>query len=153
MISNEQHTKAMDKVRLLVNVRERSVLEIEKRLQKDGFTHEEIKDAIDTSLRCNLISNERFASAYIRGKVRLGWGKEKICSSLKQKGITDSEISKCEDDFLPDEEEYEKALEILQKRPSNSKNKLASYINRLVNKGYSFELANRAARDFIAHEA
>lgn len=152
MVSIERHTQSMDKVRALVNVRERSISEVKERLKKAEFTDEEINDAIETSLRCNIISDERFASAYIRGKVRLGWGRTKILSRLKEKGISDEIISLCANDFPSSEDEYSQALKILQKRPSNSNNKFASYVNRLLRKGYSYDLAKRVAKDFIADE-
>lgn len=150
MVTEQRHNEAMDIVRALVNTRERCVHEVKLRLIKAQFSNEEIDDAIDTSLRCNIISNERYASAYIRGKTHLGWGKEKIILRLKQNGISDETIYKCESDFPSEDEEYSIAYSILSKKPSQSKNKFASYMNRLISKGYSFDLAKRVTQDFIA---
>lgn len=152
MVSDDRHRQAMDKVRALVNVRERSLLEIRKRLERANFTLEEIKDAIETSLRCNLVSNRRFASAYIRGKTHLGWGKSKIIQNLQKEGISEEDILACSDDFPSQEDEYQRAFQILAKRPSNAKNKYQSYLRRLISKGYTFDMANKVVHDFISFE-
>ena len=75
-VSLKRHIAVMDKITALSNVRERSRKETRERLARSGFSEEEIQDGIDTALRVGLISDERYARSFIRGKVHAGWGRE-----------------------------------------------------------------------------
>ena len=59
----------MEKINALIAVRERNLKEVRERLSSSGFTPEEIDDALETAVRVNLINEERYARAFIRGKV------------------------------------------------------------------------------------
>lgn len=150
MVTPERHSQAMEKVNLLVGVRERSVREMRERLSRAGFTQEEVEDAIETGLRVNLINEERFTRAYIRGKSHCGWGQAKIVQRLRASGITQELITLCSDEFPSSDEEYQRAMRELSKRSCSSKDPYASYMRRLVSRGYSYELSARAVRDHLA---
>lgn len=150
MVSASRHIEAMEKISSLINVRERCVKETRERLIKSGFTEEETEDAIATALRVGLISEERYARAFIRGKTHSGWGRDKIVQRLHLSGIEDETIFQCGDEFSSPDEEYENALRELSKRPSRSSNPYASYMRRLVSKGYSYDIATRAVKAYLA---
>lgn len=143
----------MEKINALLNVRERCVKETRERLARCGFDQEEIDDAVSSALRVGLIDEERFARAFIRGKAHSGWGRLKIVRQLHQKGIPDEVIQACADDFPSSDMEYEAAMHELSKRPARSSNPYASYMRRLVSKGYSHELSARVTKDFLAQDA
>ena len=75
MVTSQRHSEAMEKINVLVGVRERSVKEVRERLASCDFTHEEVEDAIETAVRVNLINEERYTRAFIRGKTHSGWGR------------------------------------------------------------------------------
>lgn len=152
MVSAERHMKAMDKVHSLVSVRERSEREVAERLAKSGFSEEEARDAAETAVRVGLVSDERYARAFIRGKTHRGWGREKIVMRLKASGVDGSVIESCSDAFASPEEEFENALAVLRKLRSRSSDPYASYVRRLVGRGFSYGTARRAARERVAEE-
>lgn len=144
-----RHIEAMDKIAALVSVRERNIKEVKERLKSCDFSPEEISDAIESAVRTGIIDEERYASAFIRGKISSGWGKNKICQRLTADGISSEIIQNCSNLFLSQDEEYNNALKALQKHPCTSKNPYASYMRRLISKGYSYDIANRAVNEFL----
>ena len=152
MLSAQRHIEAMDKIAALVNVRERTCRELRERLLKLGFTEEEVADALESAVRSGLVSEERYTRAYIRGKVALGWGRRKVIDRLQREGIDEALIACCEDEFPDEEGEYAMALKELSRRRSTSSDPYASYMRRLVNKGYGYEVAQRAVRAYLSEE-
>ena len=147
--SSDRHQAAMKKIGALVNVRERCEKEVRERLARAEFTPEEIDDAVATALRYSIISDERYARSFIRGKTNLGWGRLKITQQLERNGISDAIITSCQDEFSSADGEYERALHELERRPTHAKNPRSSLMHRLVNKGYSFDVANRAVSEYL----
>lgn len=144
-VSLKRHIAVMDKITALSNVRERSRKETRERLARSGFSEEEIQDGIDTALRVGLISDERYARSFIRGKVHAGWGRERIIRRLEECGVDSSVISACQNEFASPEEEYE-----LEKRSCHAADPYASYMRRLLGKGYSHEVSARAVHDYLS---
>lgn len=153
MVSPERHSEAMEKINVLVGVRERTAKEVRERLAKCGFTSEEVEDAVETALRVNLINEERYARAFIRGKTHSGWGRVKITARLAANGVDEEIIASCADEFSSTQDEYEVAMAELSKRAANSKNPYATYMRRLVGRGFSYELSTRVVRDFLAMQS
>lgn len=150
MVSPERHIAAMEKVNALVNVRERTIKEVRERLRRCDFSSEEIDDAIETALRVNLINEERYARAFIKGKTHSGWGRGKILRRLQESDIPEHVIQSCESEFSSGNEEYLMALRVLEKRSTHSKNPYATYMRRLINKGYSYEISQRAVSEHLS---
>lgn len=140
----------MEKINALVGVRERTVKEIRDRLATCGFTSEEIDDAVASALRVNLINEERYARAFIRGKTHSGWGRVKITARLVANGVDEETIALCADEFSSPHDEYDMALAELSKRSANSRDPYATYMRRLLGRGFSYELSTRVVRDFLA---
>lgn len=149
-VSPERHIEAMDKINALVNVRERTRKEICDRLRRAGFSEAEVQDAVASAVRVGLISEERYAFAFVRGKAHLGWGRNKIAQRLHQDGIPDEIIDACMEEFSDDDDELERALRELAKRPCRAADPYSSLMRRLVSKGYSYEVAQRAVRQHLA---
>ncbi len=148
-----RHAEAMEKVHALVSVRERCAKELRERLVRCGFSEQEAAEAVDAAQRCGLFSNERYASALIRGKTRAGWGREKILARLREMHISEATIELCAADFASPAEERARAMADLESHPSRSANPQASLMRRLVNKGYSFGLSREVVAEFLARPA
>jgi regulatory protein len=142
----------MEKIASLIAVRERSIIETHERLGKSGFTPEEADDAVATALRVGLINEERYTRAFIRGKAHSGWGKQKIIQRLHASGVDDETIRLCEDEFSSPDQEYEQAKNEIAKRPARSNDPYATYMRRLIGKGYSRDIATRVVKDFLAEQ-
>lgn len=149
MVSPQRHNEAMERINTLVNTRERCIKELRERLAKAGFNEEEIEDALQAALRVNLVNEERYARALIRGKSALGWGRAKVLQRLHQDKIPDCVIEVCEDDFPSEQQEYDTAMRVLSKRSARSRNPYSTYMRRLVSRGFSFDLSKRVVSDFL----
>ena len=149
LFAQREHNKAMDKIAALLRVRERTPKELHRRLLDAGFEEEVVRGAVDAALRCGLVDERRYAAALIRGKVSQGWGRSKIMARLRDDGVSSWAIEACSELFATPEQEYERAMHELSKRSVRSKNPRATLTRRLLQKGYSPELANRAVEEFM----
>ena len=59
-------------------------------------------------------------------------------------------IASWADDFGSPDDEYRSALLELSKRSTTSKNPYATYMRRLLSRGYSYDLATRVVRDYLS---
>lgn len=149
LFPDSDYLKAMDKLHNLVCVRERTTAESYERLIKHGFEPQIAQQAVNRAVECGLVSNERYAQAYVRGKLRSGWGRKKIINGLKANGVDESSIEACDYLFPSKDDELARAIEELSKRPARSKNPRMTYMRRLVQKGYSQDIAYRAVNDYV----
>ncbi|MET7036694.1 regulatory protein RecX [Elizabethkingia miricola] len=119
--------------------------EVEEKM-RDFLLIPEAKDEILLYLiKENYLNEERFTRSYIRGKFYIKhWGKQKIKSQLKIKGISEKLISTCMSEIYDDD--YEKQIKLFAEKllPTykglndfQKKNKLIRF---LVTKGYEYEL-------------
>lgn len=145
----QRHARAMDKIAALVGVRERTCVELQRRLVGLGYTQQETDEAIESAVRCGLVSEERFTRAFIRGKTSLGWGKRKIVERLEGEGIAEELIARCSDEFASPDAELEAAVHALRCRSTSSKDPRAAYMRRLLSKGYTYETAQRAVELYL----
>lgn len=73
--------------------REHSALELSNKLKKRGFSGSEIDSIIDKLIQENLLSDRRFAEAYIHARSSKGFGPLRIESELKERGVKESIIN------------------------------------------------------------
>lgn len=172
----EDETKAFEKVTRLACARERGSRELVDRLVRDGFSREVAKSAVQRALDCGLIDDTRYGAVLIRTRLAQRRGRKGIEDELERAGIAASDIPGWPeeffsvDDFDPfrvnanaedgvvgcsfgnessDEQEIERALALLRRKPPRSKNIQASAYRKLVTKGYSTSVASAATRRFM----
>jgi regulatory protein len=124
---------------------ERSQQEVRDKLYEYGLHQNEVEDLLTTLIITNFLNEERFAMAYVSGKVNIKkWGKIKIKQGLKLKKVPDKLIQKALKSI--DEEKYlanlvataEKKLSVLsEKNPVKRKYKLITF---LQSKGFESDL-------------
>ena len=172
----EDETRAFEKVTRLACSRERGSRELIDRLVRDGFTQEVAESAVRRALDCGLIDDTRYGAVLIRTRVAQGRGRKGIEDELERAGIAASDIpgwpeeffsvddfdpfrvnANAEDDVVgssfgsesSDEQEIERALALLRRKPPRSKNVQVSAYRKLVTKGYSTSVASAATRRFM----
>ncbi|MGI9308894.1 MAG: regulatory protein RecX, partial [Gammaproteobacteria bacterium] len=72
--------------------REHSQAELRTKLKDREYSDPEIADALEGLLRDGLISDERFAEAFVASRVRRGQGPVRIRVELERRGVPDELI-------------------------------------------------------------
>jgi regulatory protein len=75
--------------------REHSEQELVRKLMNRGFDAHLVDAAVATLEADGLLSNHRFAEAFVHSRVQKGSGPQKIYAELRQRGIDDSLIDRC----------------------------------------------------------
>lgn len=172
----EDETKAFEKVTRLACARERGSRELIDRLARDGFSREVAESAVQRALDCGLIDDVRYGAVLVRTRVAQGRGRKGIEDELDRAGISATDIPGWPDEFFSlsgfdpfrvadndedglidcsfgcefnEEQEVERALALLRRKPSHSKNVRASAYRKLMTKGYSSSVASAATRRFL----
>ncbi|RZL39313.1 MAG: RecX family transcriptional regulator [Pedobacter sp.] len=157
MNTNKEKTRILDKKTALLKAeswcayQERSQQETRNKLYDWGLYPADVEDVITTLILTNFLSEERFAFAYVSGKVNIKkWGKIKVKQGLKLKKVPDKLIQKALNSV--DYDLYlqnllrlaEKKLAILtEKNPLKRKYKLNTY---LLSKGYEMDSINEVLK-------
>ena len=117
--------------------REYSQLELQQKLNLEGFYDEVITQTLTRLVDEKLQSDDRFTEMFIRTRVNQGKGKILITQQLRQKGIENADFS--------DYDFYELVKEVQQKKyaslPTTAKEK-AQQIRFLQSRGFGFDEIN-----------
>jgi regulatory protein len=127
--------EVQEKIRNWCAYQERSPLETKYKLREYGLTNTEIEQTLAHLIAENFINEERFASAFARGKFRIKkWGRQRIKAELRMRKISEYSINKALkqiDDTANEKtirDVMEKKLKTLrEKNPVKKKYKLLSY--------------------------
>ncbi|MDX8573111.1 regulatory protein RecX [Elizabethkingia sp. HX QKY] len=119
--------------------------EVEEKMQSFLLISEAKDEILLYLIKENYLNEERFTRSYIRGKFYIKhWGKQKIKSQLKIKGISEKLINTCMSEIYDDD--YEKQIKFFAEKllPTykglNDFQKKTKLIRFLVTKGYEYEL-------------
>ena len=136
--------KALNSLYKYCSYQERCCQEVIGKLVEWGFGKDDEEKLIDQMIRENYLNEERYASAYVRGKFNIKkWGTQKIIFGLKQKDIPDNIIQTALSEIPQDE--YEATLVKLIKAKAKTilasdifikKTKIARY---MIGKGFNSE--------------
>ena len=131
----------------LLNTRERCVSELRSRLKADGYPSGIIEDLLSWALECNLVSDQRFAEAFISGKKNLGWGRLRIERELSSRGIEPYSLEGYPDSYFGDDEELARALDLALRVGPQKENRRQLVYKRLLARGFSSEIASKASSE------
>ncbi|MDR0501315.1 MAG: RecX family transcriptional regulator [Coriobacteriales bacterium] len=135
---------AFTKLVQLCCVRERSAYELRKRLLNCGFDAQACDNAINRAIACEIVNDMRFADAWIRGKLNLGWGIRRIEREIKHYGICANAFTNWPDCYSDGANERKRALAELERHRPRAKNVRAARFRHLLNKGYAADVAHQA---------
>ena len=150
----EKGEDAFSRIVQLSSFRDRTCSEIRTRLSEEGFEADEIEVAIDRATSCGLVDDMRFADSRIRSLVRKGKGEKCIVSDLKGFGIDVCDVPGWPATYLELGRmgEYDRALALLDRKPSRSKDPFRGAYQKLVRNGYSTEVSFRAAKHWAGEQ-
>ena len=143
----DETSRALKRILGLVNVSEKSSMQVHKKLSVLGFEHDVIEEALARAIDYGYVSDERFAASLIRSRLAQGRGEAGIRRELLEHGIELDDVAGWPWDFDYDEsEEAKRAYDFICKHPSRSKNLREGAYRKLIQKGYSSSAASDAAR-------
>lgn len=148
--------EAKEKIYNFCAYQERTQKEVRNRLYEYGLGATEIEAMIADLISENFINEERFALSFAGGKFRIKkWGRLKIISELKSKGLSDyclrQAIKAIDEDEYNDTLLYlidKKALLEKEKDIFRKKNKIASYV---ISKGYEPDIVWNTLNNLDLH--
>jgi len=141
-----QLREARKRTERLINTRERSSTELSQRLSKAGFADAIVECEVDDALAKGLVDDERFAQLYIESKKRSGWGQRHIEAKLRLFGIDIKSFEGYPERYFSDQEEAHLAEEYVERFHTTSKDPRSACFRRLINRGFSQEIAKRAVK-------
>jgi regulatory protein len=135
---------------------ERSHKEVRNKLYELGCKTYEVEQYLAELIEANLVNEERYAKAVVRGKFRLkGWGRNKIVAQLKQQSVSEYCIRKGLQEI--DEQEYLATLERLMvkklselRTERNQFRKRAKLYAFLLQRGYEASIIGQVHQKLIA---
>lgn len=144
--------KAFDRIVTLCSYQDYSREKMRQRLKREKVDEYAAEDALDRAVECGLIDDVRYGEALCAGRMRSGKGKDGIEDELWTNHIDPARIPGWPEDY---EQRYgtdlERALRLIERHPPRSKRPRDSAYRRLRGKGYSGDIASKAAGIWWAH--
>lgn len=140
------HACAKTRIERLINRREYTAVEIARKLEEDGYTQDTIKACVERACDIGLISNYRFADAFIGSKLSAGWGMGRIACELAQRGVKVDDIPGWPYEYLDPEDEVERAVILARKRSVSGNRAFPKLVQFLCGRGYTTAVAVQAAK-------
>ena len=150
----EEESKAFKKILKLASIREQASKKLYERLIKDGFSEQAASSALGRAIEAHIVDDKRYAEAYLRTQLAQGKGRRGIERALEQLDIdspSEETWQLAYEQFGNDE--LKRAIALLNRKPPRSKNLREGAYRKLVQKGYSADVAASAARrwsEFLA---
>lgn len=147
----DEEAQAFKKILKLASVREQATEKLRTRLARDGFSEAAIASALERATRCRIVDDERFAEALIRTRLAQGKGRRGIERELDELSIPipNENIWIDAAEQMGAAEELERALALLGRKPPRSKNLREGAYRKLVQNGYSSDIAASASRRWV----
>ena len=146
--------EAKTKLEALCAYQERCSQELDRKMRTWGLDQEDRDALLADLISNNFLSEERFAEAYVSGKVNIKrWGKIKIRQHLKQKAISDYSIKKALEG-VEDEVYFGNLRRLTEQKYSTLKgpddyNKKVKLYRYLSGKGYETEFVREVMEEIM----
>ncbi len=131
--------------------------ELRLKLKAKGYDAALIDEVISDLEQKQIIDDHSFAVMYVEEKSRNKlWGKKKLHAELAKRGVKSQIINEVLDSKLPEGNDFESALKLVEKKVRRLKSK--NYENKklkekilayLYSKGYDYETSRNAAESFL----
>lgn len=145
--SLESADAAFKRIVMLVNASDKSEVAIRDRLKRIGFEQTYIDESVERAKACGYIDDMRFGEVLVRSRISQGKGSAGIARELADNGIEADSIPGWPYEFpLSSEDELQRALDVLRRKPIRAKGKREAAYRKLVQRGYPSSVASSAAR-------
>lgn len=140
---------ASQRVERLVDKRDYSISELDQKLLQDGYSATVRSQVVGRAQECGLVSDDRYAAAFIRSKLASGWGTLKIEHELRRHGIELQQVHGWPESFLEEESEDDRAYQVASTRRLSNKNGFEKLVRYLTSRGFTMSCAMRVARRVV----
>ncbi len=154
ILKAEETAKTFNAAVSLLSFKSRTRGELVSRLKDKGFDDSSIEIAVAKLKEYEYIDDYSYGKAFIKDKQKSSsMGKGLLKQKLLQKKLEPELISQLLDEGVTDEEEYNRALLLTQKKmksfcsKDDATSKKRKIIGLLQRKGFSFEIINRVIKD------
>ena len=149
-VAQRSYPHALEAAMEFLALRERSEQEVRSRLRRSCYDENTIQRVLDTLGLHDLVSDTRFAETWVHARSRK-YGKSRIAQELRMKGVS-SQDAQAALDAVPQEEEYQRALDQARKLCRKFQNDPKKIAQSLMRKGYHWSMAKRAAEEAVREE-
>ena len=138
-------SEIMTKMERFCAFQERCEKDVRRKLTSFHLSESQ-EDKVVKSLKENqFLDDNRYAEAFVRGKVRVGWGRQKIVAALRAKGIAEELVERhCAaipaDDYAAT---LRKTVEKWRRSHPDEAPNSPKWVRHLLSKGYGLEEALR----------
>ncbi len=141
----------MDYILRLLSFRERSEKELKSRMKLAGYEDDVMERTLKKVKEMGYLDDDRFARRFVESGRSKGFGKYRLQSGLKEKGIDEETVKQL---LAPvsDEEELRQACLLLQRKIKEGdrgfiqRKEFEKYQRFLLRKGYSYFIASKALK-------
>ena len=147
----EEAARAFKKILKLASIKEQATEKLRARLARDGFSEAAVENAIERAVACRIVDDERYAESFVRMRIAQGRGRRGVERELEELAIRipDEEVWSEALERAGSEDELGRALALLERKPPRSKNLRDGAYRKLVQKGYSADVAASASRQWV----
>ncbi len=138
---------ALEAAMKFLALRERSEQEVRARLRRSCYDGETIQRVLDTLGLHDLVSDARFAEAWVHARSRK-YGKARIAQELRVKGVGQEEAESALN-TLDEEAEYRRAVDQAKRLCRRFQNDPKKIAQSLARKGYQWRTAKNAAEEAV----
>ena len=149
MRSDQHYKEALEALITYCNYQERCTIEVRQKLSAFEIDDTKKEQLIEELKITNYLNDERFAEAFISGKVRIKrWGRNKIRAALRSKQISELLIENGFKKVIRSDDYQEQLEKLFTQKWKQLKNKKdittrAKLFRFLYSKGYESELINQ----------
>ena len=134
-------SEIMTKMERFCAWQERCENDVRKKLTSFHLSEAQEVEIINQLKANNFLNDERFVEMFVRGKVRVGWGKQKIAAALRAKQIPAELVDRYCDQIPADDyqETLHKATEKWQRTHPDEAHNSPKLVRHLLSKGFGME--------------
>ena len=142
----EQVRRAYDLILRSASAREVSSAKMTAKLSRKGFSSQVIAEALDSAQQIGAVDDVRYCNCLIRTTLSQGKGLSFALREVESLGLIPEDLEAFQA-FQEDEEAgmFDRALDLLRRHPTRSKNVRGAAYKKLIAAGYSPDIASDAS--------